>query len=164
MTLIGIVAVSRDLAIGKDGKLPWHYSADLKFFKETTTGHAVLMGSNTWRSIGRPLPGRVNIVLSRSRNVQVPEGVLLLDSKPAALEAARNAATDLYVIGGAQVFRDFADDIDRWLVTEVPLTIDDADVYMPRDFLNGFELESTRELGEGLVVKSYHRTHGTDIR
>jgi len=164
MTLIGIVAVSRDLAIGKDGKLPWHYSADLKFFKETTTGHAVLMGSNTWRSIGRPLPGRVNIVLSRSRNVQVPEGVLLLDSKPAALEAARNAATDLYVIGGAQVFRDFADDIDRWLVTEVPLTIDDADVYMPRDFLNGFELESTRELGEGLVVKSYYRTHGTDIR
>ena len=52
--IIGIVAIADNLAIGKEGKLPWHYSADLKHFKQTTTGNAVVMGSNTWRSIGKP--------------------------------------------------------------------------------------------------------------
>ena len=58
MSIFAIIAIAKNYAIGKDGKLPWHYPADLKFFKETTTGHAVLMGSHTWDSIGRPLPNR----------------------------------------------------------------------------------------------------------
>ncbi len=64
--IIGIVAVAKNFAIGKDGKLPWHYSADLKFFKETTLNHAIVMGFNTWNSIGKPLPKRLNIVLSQN--------------------------------------------------------------------------------------------------
>jgi dihydrofolate reductase len=58
MSIIGIVAIAQNYAIGKDGKLPWHYPADLKFFKQTTTNHAVVMGFNTWKSIGKPLPNR----------------------------------------------------------------------------------------------------------
>ena len=68
--IIGIVAVARDMAIGRDGKLPWHYPSDLKFFKRTTVRNTVVMGSNTWRSIGKPLPDRLNIVLSRSANIE----------------------------------------------------------------------------------------------
>ena len=63
--IIGIAAVDRKGAIGKGGKLPWHYSADMKFFRETTTGHAVVMGRKTWFTIGKPLKNRLNIVLSR---------------------------------------------------------------------------------------------------
>jgi len=157
MKVIGIVAVDNHLAIGKDGKLPWHYSADLRFFKETTLDNTVLMGANTWRSIGRPLPGRLNIVLSRSGKVEVPDGVMLFNNKAAALEAAQAGHTDLFVIGGAAIFKEFAHDLEQWIVTEVPLTVGDADVFMPEDFLDGFELGSTRELGDGLVVKFYDR-------
>src|ERR1700733_6821450 len=70
MTIIAIVAVDKNLAIGKDGKPAWHYSADLKFFKETTTGNAIVMGYTTYVSIGRPLPNRINIVLSRTKNIE----------------------------------------------------------------------------------------------
>jgi dihydrofolate reductase len=79
--IVGIVAISENCAIGKDGKLPWHYSADLKLFKETTMGGTIVMGSSTWRSIGRPLPGRLNIVISRSELQELPDGVILCHSK-----------------------------------------------------------------------------------
>ncbi|HTH51975.1 MAG TPA: dihydrofolate reductase, partial [Pyrinomonadaceae bacterium] len=148
--IIGIVAIAKNLAIGRDGKLPWHYSADLKFFKETTTGHAILMGSNTWRSIGRPLPNRTNIVISRRHDLDLPEGVELVHTKDEALAFASGLDADLYVIGGAEVFRAFADDIDNWIVTEVPANVEDADTFMPSDFLDGFNVDTTRDLGEGL--------------
>ena len=157
MVIIGIVAIAKNLAIGKGGKLPWHYSADLRFFKETTMGQTIVMGSRTWRSIGRPLPGRTNIVLTRSGNVDAPDEVAVFTTKEQAIALAVNRNTDLYVIGGAQVFHEFAGDIDRWIVTEVPATVEDADTFMPADFLNEFDLESKRDLGDGLVVSFYAR-------
>ena len=90
MSIIAIVAIAKNYAIGKDGKLPWHYPADLKFFKETTTGHAVVMGSHTWESIGRPLPNRLNIVLSRSAEIEETPNVRLLRSKDEVLEFAED--------------------------------------------------------------------------
>lgn len=158
--IIGIVAIAKNLAIGKGGKLPWHYSADLKFFKETTMSQAILMGSKTWRSIGRALPGRLNIVLSRSANTEVPAEVRVVNNKDAAIALARVSDVDLYVIGGGEVFQEFAAEIDRWIVTEVPIDVDDADTFMPREFLEDFVVTQTRELGEGLVVNFYDRTHG----
>jgi len=155
--IIGIVAIAKNFAIGKDGKLPWHYSADLKFFRETTMGRAIVMGSRTWRSIGKPLPGRTNIVLSRSGNVEAPDEVSVFNEKGRAIALAEKLNTDLYVIGGAQIFNEFAGDIDRWLVTEIPVTVEDADTFMPPDFLAGFDLESKRDIGDGLVVSSYTR-------
>ncbi len=118
--IIGIVAISQnEYAIGKDGKLPWHYSADLKFFKETTTDNVVVMGANTWRSIGKPLPNRLNIVLSRSGNVDTPPNILKLSSKAEVVELAKYLDRDVYIIGGAQTYKDFADVIDQWIVTFV---------------------------------------------
>jgi dihydrofolate reductase len=155
--IIGIVAIAKNYAIGRDGKLPWHHSADLKFFKETTTGNAVVMGSNTWRSIGKPLPNRLNVVLTRSAKLDTPPGVMKLAERDEVLDLAKYLNRDVYIIGGAKVFAAFADVIDKWIVTTVPEDVEDADTFMPENFLNGFEIDETKDLGDGLNVKILHR-------
>ena len=155
--IIGIVAISENYAIGKDGKLPWHYSADLKFFKETTVGNAIVMGSNTWRSLRVPLPDRLNIVLSRSGDVEVPASVMKLASEDEVVTLAEYLNRDVFIIGGAKTYQEFADVIEKWIVTEVPLTVADADTFMPEDFLDEFSLQSTHQLGDELHVKILNR-------
>lgn len=155
MAIIGIVAVSKNFAIGKDGKLPWHYPADLKHFKETTTGSAVVMGSATYRSIGKPLPNRLNIVLSRSAEIEKADNLIQLQSGREAVDLAKYLKCDLFVIGGAKTYETFAPFIDVWLVTEVPLQVNDADVFMPTDFLDGFSRVERLELGDGLLVETF---------
>ena len=157
MAIIGIVAIARNYAIGKGGKLPWHYSADLKFFKETTLNSAVVMGFNTWKSIGKPLPKRLNIVLSRSAELEDQPNVLLLRSKEAVLALAKYLNCDLYLVGGAKTYENFADAIDGWIVTEIPETVEDADTFMPRDFLNDFVVIKTENLDDNLKVKFYEK-------
>ena len=157
MAIIGIVAVARNLAIGKNGKLPWHYPADLKFFKRTTTGSAVVMGWNTWRSIGRPLPDRLNIVLSRSETIESRPNILLMRSKEEVFTLAGYLKCDVFIIGGKKTYQNFADVIDKWIVTEVPQTVEDADVFMPEDFTSGFLPGERTELEDSLIVKYFSR-------
>jgi dihydrofolate reductase len=157
MSINAIVAVDRNGAIGKGGQLPWHYPADLKFFKAQTTGHACVMGYRTWLTLKRPLPGRLNVVLTRRAEVEPREGVVWLRDRQSALSLKGYLDRDLFVIGGAQVFEMFRDDIDRWLVTEVPLVVEGADTFMPRDFLEGFRPAETQDLGDGLKVTVYER-------
>lgn len=157
MAIIGIVAVDRQGAIGKQGALPWHYSADLKFFKSQTTGAACVMGYRTWASLKRPLPNRLNIVLSRSRDVEAQEGVILLRDRRMVLSLASYLNCDLFIIGGAEVFSAFSRDIERWLVTEIPLTVEGADTFMPEGFLQGFAAVDSVELEENLRVSFYQR-------
>lgn len=155
--IIAIVAISKNRAIGRDGGIPWHYSEDLKFFKRTTTGHPIVMGFNTWKSLGRPLPNRLNIVLTRSRTVDPDPIVRLMRSKAEVIEFANGLDGDLFIIGGAEVYRTFADSIDHWIVTEIPVTVDDADAFMADDFLEGFKLKVTENLGDELTVKIYEK-------
>ena len=155
--IIGIVAVDRSLAIGKGGKLPWHYSADMKFFKETTMGHAVVMGRRTWLTLKGPLPNRQNVVLSRNASMGSIDGVTVMKDVHEVLDFAGTLNGYLFVIGGAKVYEAFLPHVDRWLVTEVPLSVEDADTFMPRNFLDGFELYEVRQLDEGLRVKFYER-------
>ena len=155
--IIGIVAISQNYAIGKGGKLPWHFPADLQFFKQTTTGNAIVMGANTWRSIGRPLPNRLNIVLSRSGVIDAPSDVMKLSSKGEVVELLKYLNRDVYIIGGAKTFAEFADVIERWIVTQVPITVEQADTFIPSNFLNGFELKETIDLNNDLYVKILHR-------
>ena len=157
MAVIGIVAVDRRGAIGRGGALPWHYPADLKFFKEQTTGHACLMGRKTWLTIGRPLPNRLNIVLSRGPEVGPRESVVSLRDRESALSLKDYLRCDLFVIGGAQVFRAFLGDVERWVVTRVPLTVEGADTFMPENFLEGFAQYDARSLGDDLTVQFYRR-------
>lgn len=153
--ITGIVAIARNNAIGRDGRLPWHYSTDLKFFKRTTTGGVVVMGYNTWRSIGRPLPNRRNIVLSRRRELGAESGAELARSKDEIVGIGRSA--DVFIIGGAEIYREFADVIDRWIVTRIPETVDDADTFFPPELLDGFVETGREPIGDDLIAETYQR-------
>ena len=156
--IIGIVAVDRNLAIGKGGQLPWHYSADMKFFKATTTGNAVVMGRRTWLTLKGPLKDRQNIVLSRSGDISHHDSVMVMKDVDAVLDFAKTIDQHLFVMGGAHVYESFLPYIERWVVTEVPLTVEAADTFMPANFLDGFEMYEMRQLDEGLLVKFYERS------
>jgi dihydrofolate reductase len=116
-----IVAMARNGVIGQGNALPWRLPADLKRFKALTMGHPVIMGRKTHESIGRPLPGRTNIVLTRLPGYAAP-GCIVAGSTAAAL-AACGGADQAFVIGGAEIYRAFLDRADRLDVTEI-----DADV------------------------------------
>ena len=168
--IIGIVAVDRQGAIGKGGKLPWHYSADMKHFKETTIGHACVMGRHTWLTLKKPLKERLNIVLSRQGEVHGladggtgehggmgQDSVITLRDVGSVLSLAKYLRCDLFVIGGAQVYRSFLPYIEKWIVTEVPLTVEGADVFVPENYLEGFRRVDSKDLEEGLKVGFFER-------
>jgi len=136
--IIGIVAVDQNGAIGKGGTLPWHYSADMKFFKETTTDHACVMGHRTWLSLRKPLPNRLNIVLSRQAEIEVPESVIVMRDVESVLERSETLPGDLFVIGGEQIYRALLPYIEKWIVTHIPLAVEGADAFAPTDYLEGF--------------------------
>ena len=155
--IIGIAAVDRKGAIGKGGKLPWHYSADMKFFRETTTGHAVVMGRKTWLTIGKPLKNRLNIVLSRDSNIEPQESLIVLSDIESVISFNNSLTTDLFVIGGAQIYQVFLPHVEKWIITQVPLTVSGADAFMPEGYLDGFKEKDSKDLGEDLVVKYFSR-------
>ena len=160
MAIIGIVAVDRNLAIGKGGRLPWHYAADMKFFKDTTIGNAVVMGRRTWLTLKKPLKDRQNVVLSRDHKAAPQDSLIVLPDVKSVLTLARSLTCHTFVIGGARVYESFLPHIERWIVTEVPLAVEGADRFMPTNFLEGFELYELRQLDEGLRVKFYERKPG----
>jgi dihydrofolate reductase len=158
MSIIGIVAIDQNGAIGKGGSIPWHYSSDLKFFKEQTIGHACVMGRRTWLSLKRPLKERLNIVLSKSAEVETPDNnVIILPDKRFVLALAPYLSCHLYIIGGEQIYRAFGPEIEQWIVTEIPLSIDGADTFMPQKFLRHFTPRRTLTLADELKVTFYER-------
>ena len=101
MKIALIVAMAEDGTIGHEGRIPWHISADLKRFKKLTMGHVVIMGRRTYESIGKPLPGRRNLVLTRNPSFQAPAGVLTFSSLDAALDFCRRQRESIaFIIGG----------------------------------------------------------------
>jgi len=112
-----IVAMDRRRLIGRENGLPWQLPADLAHFKRTTQGKPVIMGRKTYESIGRPLPKRTNIVVSRQSDF-APEGVVVTDSPEAAVEAA-GEAEEVMIMGGSEIYRRFLPMADRLYVTEV---------------------------------------------
>ena len=155
--IIAIVAVDRNGAIGKGGKLPWHYSADMKFFKETTTGNACVMGYKTWLTLKKPLPNRLNIVLTRNAEIEPHEHVVVARSVDLVLAMEKHVKGDLFVIGGEQVYRSFLPHIDKWLVTQVPLEVEGADTFIPENYLDGFKRTGSETLEDDLKVGTYER-------
>lgn len=128
-----IVAVGRDMAIGRDGDLIWHLPGDLGRFKRLTMGHPVIMGRNTWLSLPkRPLPGRPNIVVSRAPQFQ-PEGAVKVASPQEALEAAARLSEETpFVMGGGQLYAAMLPLAARLYLTEVEADTADADTFFPR--------------------------------
>lgn len=132
MILSAIVAIASDNAIGKDNQLPWHLPDDLKFFKKTTLGKPVLMGRKTFESLGKPLPGRLNIVVSGQADYQVPKGVLLYNNLPDALKRMEEESVDEgFVIGGGAIFQETLNDLDRLYLTRVETEVPDASAFFP---------------------------------
>jgi dihydrofolate reductase len=132
MILSAIVAIAENNAIGKDNKLPWHLPEDLKFFKRTTMGKPVLMGRKTFESLGKPLPGRLNVVLTTRKEFAAPEGVLVFNNLAEGIAAMeRDDPDEAFIIGGGEIFREAMAEIDRIYMTRVKTTIEDADAFFP---------------------------------
>lgn len=139
-----IAAIAREnRAIGKDNRLLWHIPEDFKRFKELTSGHAIIMGENTFKSIGRPLPNRTNIVLSQTEGF-APEGVVVVRSIDEALDAAKQCeAEEVFICGGASVYRQFLPLADRLYLTLVEGDFE-ADTFFPeyaKEFTNVLHTE-----------------------
>ena len=127
-----IVAIADNNAIGKDNALLWHISEDLKFFRSTTVGCPVIMGRKTYESIGRPLPKRLNIIVSR-KGYEAPEGVLVVDSIEKGYEVAKEqGAEKCFVIGGGQIYAQAMQIADEMVITHVHTVIEDADTFFPQ--------------------------------
>jgi dihydrofolate reductase len=132
LALIAAVA-GNDLVIGKDGDLPWHYSSDLKFFKNMTLGHSVVMGRITYQSIvkrlGKPLPGRTNIILSHDKNIEDPRVTICHD--PQKIIDMAQGDDVIFVIGGASLYRLMMDAASILYITHIDRVIT-GDTYFPR--------------------------------
>ena len=125
-----IVAMDEKRGIGKAGKLPWRLSSDLRRFRELTMGHHLIVGRKTFESIGKPLPGRQMIVVTRNAGFK-PEGCLLAGSVQDALSLAqRRGETEVFVIGGAEIYTQTLDAADRIYLTQVHAEVD-ADTFFP---------------------------------
>ena len=166
-----IVAIADNNAIGKDNALLWHISEDLKFFKRTTTGCPVIMGRKTFESIGRPLPKRTNIVISRG--FTAPEGVIVVPSLSEAYNAViqdlschsesasscnsesasschsepvEESPSRCFIIGGGQIYAQAIADADRLIVTHVHTIIEDADTFFPEIDPSIWQVEERSEM------------------
>jgi dihydrofolate reductase len=154
--LIAIAAMASNRVIGRGGKLPWHLPEDLKFFKQTTLGHPVLMGRKTFDSIlarlGKPLPGRANIVLSR--DMPPHEGVHVIRDA-GELASIPGLIAPVYLIGGAQLYEALLPQCDEILLTYITAP-HEGDTYFPV-FEDAFELSEVLGRGEGFEFRRYKR-------
>lgn len=153
--IILIAAIGKNRELGKGPELVWKLSEDLKRFKNVTKGHPVIMGKRTFDSIGRVLPKRVNIIITRDTTFR-QEGAVVVHSVEQALEAARNLGTgDIYVIGGGEIYRQTLPFADRLDLTLVDAEDSDADVFFP-EFEDQFKKvsEGTRMIDGEIAFRS----------
>jgi len=150
--LTGIVAMTPERVIGKDNDMPWHLPEDLKMFKRTTKGHPIVMGRKTWDSIGRPLPGRQNIVLTRNMEWSA-EGADVIHG-PEDLKGLELQDQHVFIIGGAQVYEIFLPYLDSLYVSHVfdsPV----GDTYFPEyeEYFSGYKVVEVFEAFELRLYK-----------
>ncbi len=145
MKLAMIVAQAENRVIGRDNQLPWHLPGDLQYFKQATMGKPIIMGRKTFDSIGRPLPGRLNIVITRDATYQ-PDNVKVVHSLESAIELAESQALidgveEAMVIGGEQIYRQALPMADHLYITQVHAQVD-GDAWFPE-----FSLDDWQEMG-----------------
>ncbi|HIO96968.1 MAG TPA: type 3 dihydrofolate reductase [Leucothrix sp.] len=130
MKISMIAAMGKNRVIGFNNKMPWHLPADLQWFKKTTLGSPIIMGRKTYDSIGFPLPGRLNIILSRNKDLKI-KGCSVVNSLDAALKLAREVDKDeVFITGGAHLYNKFLVDADRLYLTLIDETFD-GDTFFP---------------------------------
>lgn len=129
MSISMIVAVGKNLEIGKGNDLIWHFKEDMKFFKETTTGNTVVMGRKTFESLPHALPNRRNVVITTDSSY-VAEGAEVVTSIEDALKITEN--DNVFVIGGGRIYTEMLEYADKLYITEIDAQCEDADVYFPK--------------------------------
>lgn len=129
MSVSMIAAVGKNLELGKNNDLIWHFKEDMKFFKDTTMGHTVVMGRKTFESLPKALPGRKNIVISSNAQYQA-QGATVVTSVEEALQIADNE--EVFVIGGGKIYAEFLPYADKLYLTEIDAECEDADTYFPQ--------------------------------
>lgn len=153
-----LVAMSKNRVIGKNNRLPWHLPEDLKHFKALTMGHPIIMGRKTYESIGKVLPGRTNIIVTRQKNYVIPSAIVV-DSIQSAFAAGleeNSAKNEAFVIGGEEIFHQALTFSRRIYLTEIQKTFD-GDTFFPE--LNSQEwreAERTIHFSEGTEQLEYH--------
>ncbi|MBK1792101.1 dihydrofolate reductase [Persicirhabdus sediminis] len=153
MKLSAIVAMTPERVIGLNGDMPWHLPEDLKLFRRHTTGHPIVMGRKTWDSIGRPLPKRQNIVITRDTSWSA-DGATVIHS-PAQLEKLDLLDDHVFIIGGAQIYQLFLDQLDDILVSHIHASYD-GDTWFP-DFIQQFPEYQIVEEFEKFELRHYTR-------
>lgn len=138
-----IVARSRNGVIGKENKLLWHISEDLKRFKSLTLGHPIIMGRKTYESIGRPLPERQNIIITRNKEFLAPDCVVVGSLEEALEIASEKDKEEIFIIGGAEIYKQAFPLTDRLYITEVNLEVE-GDAFFP-DYQQDFQKETFHE-------------------
>lgn len=124
-----IAAIGKNNELGRNNKLIWHLPNDLKFFKETTTGHTIIMGRKTLESLPKLLPNRHHIVLSSKEDFE--ESIEHYKTLKELLESLKNRKEEMFVIGGASIYKEFIDIADKMYLTEIDSECKDADAYFP---------------------------------
>lgn len=135
------VAVGENFEIGKNNQLLWHMPADLKFFKQTTSGHTVVMGRKTFDSVGRALPNRRNIVITRDASLKI-DGVEVVNSLDEAIEITKNEEKPVFIVGGSEIYRQALPKTDILYLTTIHHNFD-ADTYFSGLDRNDWNLIST---------------------
>ena len=153
MELCHIVAVDKNNCIGKGNDLPWNVPKDLQYFKSVTQGYPVIMGRKTFESIGRALPKRLNIILTRDEGYKAPEGVLVCTNLDEALERAKIKETDkIFIIGGGEIFKKTLKIVDKVYLTRLDLEVEDGDAFYP-NLDERFALESVQKDHDGCDIE-----------
>jgi len=151
MALRAIAAMSLNRVIGKDGELPWHIPEDFKWFKNTTSGQAVLMGRKTYESLGGPLPNRRNLVVTRAK--ALGEGVEIV--RDLGHFHPEDYPCDVWVIGGGEIYRQMLDRCEELYLSIIPRMVD-GDAFFP-EFEDKFELVGTVLKHPDFEVRHYRR-------
>ncbi|HFC01193.1 MAG TPA: dihydrofolate reductase [Phaeodactylibacter sp.] len=141
MKISAIVATAKNNVIGKDNDIPWYLPADLKYFKKTTLNHHIIMGRNCYDSIGKPLPKRSNVILSRNPFFIVSNCYVASSMKEALQVAADNGEEEAFIIGGAQIYNQSMEYWDKLYLTEVDLEVE-GDAFFPKLNMDKWELIS----------------------
>lgn len=129
--LVLIAAIGKNGELGKNNKLIWYLPEDLKFFKDNTINHTIVMGYNTFISLPKLLNKRKHIVLTK-KDISFPDGVIVFHNKESVLDYAKNTNEDIFIIGGASIYKEFINESDRMILTEIDKIDNNADVYFPK--------------------------------
>ena len=153
-----LVAMSKNRVIGKNNQLPWHLPEDLKHFKALTMGHPIIMGRKTYESIGKVLPGRTNIIVTRQKNYVIPSAIVV-DSIQSAFAAGlkeTSAKNEAFVIGGEEIFHQALTFSQRIYLTEIQKTFDGDTFFPALNSQEWREVERTIHFSEGIEQLEYH--------